>query len=118
MSVPSAWIEHRRGDGELLGWMRPDSDGFVVVDLLGRSLTGTVDWLTAEETLDSAGIGYLADPFELLLDDGRWLRVRITELSRDEIRVKRDDWGDINVPLVEYTLPFPVPDQLRPLLGA
>ena len=29
------WIEHRRGDGELLGWMRRSGEGFVVVDLLG-----------------------------------------------------------------------------------
>lgn len=118
MSVPTDWIEHRRGDGELLGWMRPDSDGFVVVDLLGRSLTGSVEWLAAEETLESAGLGYLADPFELLTDDGRWLRVRITEVSPDTIRVKKDDGGAIDVPLVEYLLPFPVPDRLRPFAGA
>ena len=43
------WIEHRRGmDGELLGWMRPADDGFVVIDLLGRELTGVVDWFEAE----------------------------------------------------------------------
>jgi len=23
MSIPADWIEHRRGDGEQLGWMRP-----------------------------------------------------------------------------------------------
>jgi len=111
----SEWIEHRRGDGELLGWMRLEADGFVVIDLLGRPLTNVVDWFTAEETLEATGIGYLADPFELLLDDGRWLRVRITEVSSDAIRIKKDDWGDITVPLREFTLPFPITDRLRPL---
>ena len=115
MPVAPDWIEHRRGDGELLGWMRPDGDGFVAVDLLGRSLTDAVDWLTAEETLEATGIGYLAGPFELLLDDRRWLRVRIIEVSSDAIRVKREDGGDINVPMLDFTLPFPVSDRLRPL---
>lgn len=113
MPVPNDWIEHRRHDRELLGWMRPDEDGFVVIDLLGRERTDSVDWLEAEETLEGLGIGYLADPYELLLDDGRWLRVRITEVSTDAIRVKRDDWGAIDIPLLEYTVPFPMPQTLR-----
>jgi hypothetical protein len=112
MAVPSDWIAHRRGDGELVGWMRPQADGFVVVDLLGRELTGTVDWLTAEETLDATGIGYLADPFELLVE-GRWIRVRLTEVSADGFRLKSEDWGAIDAPSREYALAFPVGDRLR-----
>jgi hypothetical protein len=115
MAVEPDWIEYRRGDNELLGWMRPDGNGFVVVDLLGRSLTDTVDWLTAEETLEATGLGYLAEPFELLLDDERWLRVRITEVSAAAIRVKKEDWGAMDVPLVEYILMFPVSGRLRAL---
>ena len=42
------WIEHRRGDGELLGWMSPGGEGFVPVDLFGRPLADPVDWLAAE----------------------------------------------------------------------
>lgn len=114
MSAPSHWIEHRRGDGELLGWMDQEDDDFVAIDLLGRRVTGAVDWLTAEEHLDALGIGYLADPFELRLDDGRWLQVRITEVSTETIRVKKDDWGDIGASLVEYTVLFPLPDGLCP----
>ncbi|NNC11412.1 hypothetical protein HII28_05905 [Planctomonas sp. JC2975] len=115
MPIPADWIEHRRGDRELLGWIRPEADDFVVVDLLGRERTDAVDWLVAEETLEALGIGYLADPYELHLDDGRWLRVRVTEVSIEKIVVKRDDWGAIDIPLLEYTLPFPIPPQLRPL---
>lgn len=111
------WIEHRRGhDGERIGWMEPAEEGFVAIDLLGRRRTGIVDWLSAEETLDELGIGYLADPHELRLDDGAWLRVRIAEVSPAEIRVKKDDWGDMTAPQLYYTVPFPVnEDQLRPL---
>jgi hypothetical protein len=125
MPTPPDWIEHRRGDRELLGWMRPDGDGFVVIDLLGREVTGVVDWQTAEETLDALGIGYLADSFELRLDEAshedeadpahnpRWLRVRITEVSTDAIRVKKEDWGAMDAPAINYSVPFPVGGKLR-----
>jgi hypothetical protein len=115
LTMPENWIEHRRGlDGERLGWMKPDGDGFVVIDLLGREKTGVVDWFDAEEMLDGLGIGYLADAYELRLDNGEWLRVRVAEVSTQEIRVKKDDWGDMNVPQLFFTLPFPAPDTLRP----
>ncbi|CAN5280060.1 hypothetical protein BH11ACT4_BH11ACT4_20220 [soil metagenome] len=112
--MPEDWIEHRRGDREVLGWMRPEGHGFVVIDLLGRELGGPLDWFAAEELLDSLGIGYLAEPFELL-HEGEWVRVRLTEVSVDGIRVKNEDWGDMNADFVEHRLPFPMPGELRPL---
>ena len=115
MPVPSDWITHRRGDGELLGWMRPDGDGFVAIDLLGRDVSESIDWLAAEETLEANGIGYLADPYELLLDDGTWVRVRLTEVAADHIRVKTEDWGAIDAPVDQYVVPLPAPHTLRPL---
>lgn len=116
MSVPPDWIEHRRGDGERLGWMVPAGELFVVVDLLGRTRTEPVAWLDGEEALEEFGIGYLADAYELLVD-GAWRRVRIREVSTQAIRVSREDWGDMTVPLVEYVLPFPIPETLRLLAG-
>jgi hypothetical protein len=111
------WIEHRRSDdGELVGWMQPVGDGFVAFDLLGDRRTGEVDWSTAEETLDARGLAYLADPFELRLDDGSWLRVRIAEVSPTGIRLKKDDWGAVGAPQLFYAVDFPVdPGTLRPL---
>ena len=111
------WIEHRRpGDGERVGWMKPVGNGFVAIDLLGRPRTDVVDWMRAEETLDDLGLGYLADPHELRLDDGSWLRVRIAEVSPSAIRVKKDDWGDMTAPQIYYSMSFPVTDdRLRPL---
>ena len=117
MTTPADWIEHRRGDGELLGWIRPDGEGFVVIDLLGRPLTEALDWLSAEETLEATGIGYLADLYELRLDDGAWLRVRITEVSSTAVRVKKDDFGAIDAPAIEHVVSFPISDRLRPLTG-
>jgi len=111
------WIEHRRADdGERVGWMKPVDEGFVAIDLMGRHRTGVVDWLAAEEALDALGLGYLADPHELRLGDGSWLRVRIAEVSPGAIRVKKEDWGDMSAPQIYYSLPFPVTEeQLRPL---
>jgi hypothetical protein len=109
------WIEHRRGlDGERLGWMKPVDDGFVVIDLLGREITGVLDWLDAEQTLDDLGIGYLADIYELQLETGEWLRVRLVEVTTAEIRVKKDDFGDMTAPQLYYTVANPMPATLRP----
>lgn len=113
--MDSNWIEHRRpGDSEILGWMRPDGDGFVVIDRLGRERTAVVDWFAAEQTLDELGIGYLADKYELRLENGSWLRVRIVEVGPDEIRVKKDDFGDMSAPQLFYSVAFPMPETLRP----
>lgn len=75
-----------------------------------------VDWTHTEESLDELGLGYLADPHELRLDDGGWLRVRFAEVSPVAIRVKKDDWGEMNAPQAYYTVSFPATEeQLRPL---
>lgn len=110
----TAWIEHRRGDGELVGWMRVVGDDFQPIDLLGRDVSEPVDWFTAEETLDELGIGYLADPFTLTVGE-REVRVRITQVSTDRILVKKDDYGDITASLEEFRLAWPIPAELRPL---
>lgn len=114
--VGDDWIEHRRsGDGERLGWMIPRGDGFVVVDLLGRERSEPVDWLTAEETLDALGIGYLADLYQLTLDDGRELRVRIAEVSPGHATVKKDDFGAVGVPQLYFSVDLPAAETLRPM---
>lgn len=103
------WIEHRRSeDGERVGWMLPSGEGFIPIDLLGRPVSDAVDWLVAEETLDALGLSYLAEPHELLLENGTWLRVRIAEVSATSVRVKKDDWGDMTAPQIYYTVELPV----------
>ena len=114
----SDWIEHRRGDGELVGWMRPDGERFVPVDLLGRAAAPAVDWLEAEEALDALGIGYLAEPYTLKRADGVPIRVRVVEVSTDGIRVKLDDFGAVDGPRQYYELPWPMPAELRPWSAA
>ena len=94
--------------------MCPEAEGFVAMDLLRRPVTDVVDGLAAEETLESMGIGYLADPYDFLDVDGRWIRVRIVEVSADSVRLKGEDWGAIDAPFTEYSVTFPIEGRLRP----
>ena len=116
--LPANWIEHRRPDGEVLGWMMADGDGFRVFDLLGRERTGgPVDWLEAEELLEALGIGYLADRWTLRLADGTERPVRISEASSRGITVVGDEYGAasaVGAVLDRFRLPFPAPQELRP----
>lgn len=111
------WIEHRRADdGERVGWIQPVGEGFVAIDLLGRRRTDAVEWMLAEQFLEELGLSYLADAYELRLDTGAWLRVRIAEVSPSGIRVKKEDWGDMTAPQHYFPVGFPVTEQqLRPL---
>ena len=121
------WIPHARSsDGELVGWIRPEGEGWVAVSLLGADQTDEVDWLTAEETLEDAGLSWLAGAWMLEREDGEPIRVRIVEFSPDRLRddvtvepgrvvVKTDDFGAIDVPYQLFTLPWPPPARLRPM---
>lgn len=116
--LPSDWIEHRRAhDRELLGWMRPDGEGFVAIDRLGHEVTGVVDWLAGEEALDERGLGWLAGLWQLTHDDGTATRVRIVEVSAERVVVKFDDFGAVDAQMRMWTLPFPAPATLRPYAG-
>ena len=114
------WTPHRRDDGELLGWIRPADDAWVAVDVFGRTVSDAVDWLVAEEALESHGLAWLAEPW-MLEDEGRPVRVRIVEVTPDHegipgrIVVKTEDYGDVTRPASEpIVLPWPLPDRLRP----
>lgn len=113
------WIEHRRSDGQLVGWMVTAGDGFHVVDLLGRQRTvDPVDWLAAEDELEALGIGYLAHRYSLRLPDGSERRVRIGEVSTSAIVVVADDLGSasaVGANPAACELPFPAPEGLRSL---
>ncbi|ROS23756.1 hypothetical protein [Cellulomonas sp. PhB150] len=115
---PQDWIEHRRpGDRERLGWIRPEGDGFVALDALGREASGTVDWLEAEEALEERGLRWLADIWRLELPDGTRERVRIVEVTPERVVVKGDDFGAVDVITQTYVLPFPAPGTLLPFEG-
>lgn len=116
--LPVDWIEHRRSDSEVLGWMLADGEGFRVFDLLGRERTGApIDWLAAEELLDALGMGYLADRWTLRFADGSERPVRIAEASPRGVTVVADEYGAasaVGADPERFRLPFPVGDELAP----
>lgn len=107
------WIEHRREDGERLGWIRSEGEHFVVIDLLGREDPTPRDWLAAEGALEERGLAWLAEPWELV-GEGGVVDVRITGVSVGGVTVKTEDFGDVGRPMVVHELPFPAPAALRP----
>lgn len=117
--IGADWTPHRRDDGELVGWIRPDGDGWVPIDLLGRAVADATEWLDAERMLEEAGLGYLAEPWML---DGATgpggadaaVRVRFVEVTPERIVVKSEDFGAIDAPGRQWVLPWPLPSQLRP----
>ncbi|WP_315106484.1 hypothetical protein [uncultured Microbacterium sp.] len=119
--MPHAWTPHRRDDGELLGWIHPEGEDWIAVDVLGRRVSGPGEWLDAEAALEDHGIAWLADPWMLEGEGERPLRVRILEVTPDEegtpgrIVVKVDDFGDMTRPATaQFILPWPLPARLRP----
>lgn len=75
------------------------------------------DWTHAEGSLDELGLGKLADPHELRLDYGGWLRVRIAEVSPVAIRMKKDNWGDMNAPQAYYLAAARTASKARRIVG-
>lgn len=116
MTIPADWIPHRRsGDRELLGWIRPEGEGFVAISLFGAEISGELDWVAAEEAIEARGLSWMADVW-MLERDGRDIRVRIVELAPPErVAVKTDDFGAIDVPYELIDLPWPPPETLRPI---
>ncbi|MEV4899966.1 hypothetical protein AB0K08_01320 [Citricoccus sp. NPDC055426] len=116
MSVPGEWIEHRREDGERLGWIVPDGGRFRPVDILGRPVGGPVDWLEAEEALEERGLAFLAERHLLRSPEGGERPVRISQASPDGIVVVADEYGAataVGARAEVFHLPFPAPGTLR-----
>lgn len=127
--IPADWTPHRRDDGELVGWIRPEGEHWVPVDLLGRPASGPVDWLDAEVALEERGLSWLADIWMLERDEpadsaepaySAPLRVKLVEVTPGRVGepghiiVQTDDFGAIDVPVQRIELPWPAPPTLRP----
>lgn len=110
--LPAGAVEHRRDDGELLGWIFPSGDLWQGIDVLGLPVGSPGEWLDVEELLEQRGIGFLADPYTLDTDQGP-LRVRLVEVTPDGIVVKSEDFGAIDAPVRRFALSWPAPPELR-----
>jgi len=114
MAIPEDWTPvHREDDDELLGWLRPEGDGVVPVDRVGRDRAAASDEDSAARVLVELGLGWLADPWTLAIE-GRPVRVRLVEVSPARIRVQGDTFNDMTRRADEWELPFPAPEELQP----
>lgn len=111
--IPTDWTPHRRDDGELVGWIRPDGEEWTAVDVLGRVAAASVDWLDAEAALEARGLAFLAEPWMLERDSAPPLRVRLVEVTPERIVVKAEDYGDVTHAAERFVLSWPIPPQLR-----
>lgn len=111
--IPADWTPHRRDDRELVGWIRPEGDDWLAVDLLGREVSGPTDWLDAEAALEAHGIAWLADVWMLEGEGPAPLRVRMVEVTPERVVVKVDDYGDVSRHSRQVELPWPAPARLR-----
>lgn len=118
--IPPDWTPHRREDGELVGWIRPEGEDWVALDLLGREASGPIDWLDAEAVLEERGLSWLADVWMLERDVGEPVRVKLVEITPGgaaepgRVVVQTDDFGAIDVPVQKHHLDWPAPATLRP----
>ncbi|WMY78636.1 hypothetical protein [Citricoccus sp. I39-566] len=115
MALPGGWIEHRREDGEPIGWIVPDGGRFRPVDILGRPVGGPVDWFEAEEALEERGLAFLAERHVLRLPDGSERPVRISQASPEGIVVVADEYGAasaVGAGAQTFRLTFPAPAEL------
>lgn len=113
MTLPDGWIEHRRDDGEIVGWIAEDGGAWRPFDLLGRPASAApVEWLDAEAALEERGIGSLADRYAFTLHGGAARPVRIAEVSTDRVVLVADEYGAASAvggSPERFELPFPVP---------
>ena len=107
--IPPTWTPHRRQDDEeLVGYLVAQGDAVLPVTVFGYPLSEATDIDSARAVLESTGLSSLADPWQLRLDDGQSIRVRIREASADRLVVVPDDFG-YGGPLTDAVL-LDVPD--------
>jgi hypothetical protein len=112
-SPTDEWIEHRRAyDDELLGFLVPDGEGFVPVTVFGYPIADPAERDEAEEQLDRLGLSYLAERWNLRLEDETHIQVEIVEASPEQVVVKSVDFGSGLNYGTQFRLSAPVDDRL------
>ena len=111
--IPQHWRPYRRSsDEELVGYLVPQGDAVVPVNLFGYPLGEAAEADHAEALLESAGLSALAELWWLEREDGESIRVRIREVSADRLVVMPDDFG-VGGPVADsIVLEVPEPGRL------
>ncbi len=94
--IPADWEPyHRLDDGEVVGYLRPDGDLVVPTTLVGTDLGPAGDVFAAEQTLEDAGLSYLADQWVYTHDDGSEQRVVIVEVDAARAVLANADFAHV-----------------------
>ena len=94
-----------------------DDGLFIPYDVLRRRCGEPMELTAAEELLDSTGLRSLAQVWLLRTKGGEWVRVGITEFSRDSVTVapQLDDGAVAKAVDLTATVTLSLPtDRLRP----
>ena len=96
--IPTSWTAvHIDDDNELLGYLAPTADEspqVVPTTVFGYQLADPCHALDAVEILESTGLSYLADRWELAIDSHpEPITVQIVEASPGHVTVQCIDYG-------------------------
>ena len=116
--IPSTWTAvHRDDDNEVLGYLAPAiDDGTLVVPttVFGYQLADPSHVSDAVEVLESTGLSYLADRWELTIDSHpEPITVQIVEASPGHVIVQSIDYGNAGGYGTRFTLETPTDDCLQ-----
>lgn len=110
-------MEHRRPDGEVVGYIEMRGERFQPYDLAGRPIGEPLEWNDAEESIEQLGLAWLAEPYLADLDGER--RVRVTEIDREHIVFVADEFGASQAVgaamLDRWVVTLPLTLELRPI---
>lgn len=87
------WTPVRREDGELIGFLAEDADGWRPLTVFGHQIAEPTDRVDAEGRLHSVGMSYLAEKWEVR-DGADWISAQLVEASPAEVTVQLVDFFD------------------------
>lgn len=86
-----SWVPVHREDGELIGYVAEDAQGWHPLTVFGHPISGAADREAAEGRLHAVGMSYLAEKWELR-DGEHWIGAQLVEASPDGVTVQLVDF--------------------------
>lgn len=109
---PDSWHPVHREDGELVGYVTPQDDGWLPRSVFGVPLGEPSDRDSAQAWLESVGLGYLAERWQWW-SGADWITVQLVEASPSRVTVQLTDFGHEDRYGERHALSAPVDGVLR-----
>lgn len=91
--IPVDWIDHRRADGEVVGYLVFEGDAWTPHSLLGVPVGKPGELADAETRLDELGLAALIEPWEFVDGSGAARRVVIREINRSFVTIQSAEFA-------------------------